>query len=39
MVCIVERKLMTSMVSDTTTDPLIYWSDSGDSFFGELARA
>jgi hypothetical protein len=30
---------MISMVSDATTDPLIYWSDSGDSFFGELARA
>lgn len=22
------------MVSDTTTDALIYWADSGDSFFG-----
>ena len=35
MVCMSRNKLMISMVSDTTTDPLIYWSDSGDSFFGE----
>lgn len=26
---------MSSMVSDITTDTLIYWSDSGDSFFGK----
>jgi hypothetical protein len=23
------------MVSDLDTDPMIYWSESGDTFFGE----
>lgn len=27
------------MVSDNSTDKLIYWSESGDSFFGELTRS
>jgi hypothetical protein len=27
------------MVSDTSTDKLIYWSESGDSFFGELTES
>lgn len=33
------RRAHDSMVSDTSTDELIYWSDSGDSFFGKLRTA